>query len=134
MIRSKEKARSARPILATCSTVALVAAIVGTLFIQLRDYLNVAPEALTMKYKGGGQWVALRAIGRDLARRATIWDHPHLYVWGWQSPLHFYGHMDSPTRHFFVDNLLHDQADRGHPLIAPGPTRSWRHSAANRPS
>ena len=102
-----------------CATLALVAAIGGTLYIQVRDYLGVAPEQLTIRYKGGRQWVALRAIGRDLARRATIWGRPHLYVWGWQSPLNFYGRMDSPTRHFFVDNLLRDQADRGHPLIAP---------------
>jgi hypothetical protein len=27
--------------------------------------------------------------------------------------------LDSPTRHFFVDNLLRDQADRDHPLIEP---------------
>ena len=108
-----------RLVVAACSTVALLAAIGGTLFIQARDYLGVAPEQLTIRYKGGRQWVVLRAMGRDLARRATIWDHPHLYVWGWQSPLNFYGRMDSPTRHFFVDNLLRDQADRDHPLIAP---------------
>ena len=61
----------------------------------------------------------LRTMGRDLERRARIWKDPHLYIWGWQSPLHFYGRMDSPTRHFFVDNLLRDQADRDHPLIRP---------------
>jgi hypothetical protein len=27
--------------------------------------------------------------------------------------------LDSPTRHFFVDNLLRDQADRDHRLIRP---------------
>src|SRR5262249_61036138 len=58
-------------------------------------------------------------VGRDVARRARIWDEPHLYVWGWQSPLYFYSRLDSPTRHFFVDNLLRDQADRSHPLIQP---------------
>jgi hypothetical protein len=88
-------------------------------FLQVRDYLLVAPEELTIRYKGGRQWVVLRQMGRELARRATIWNHPHLYVWGWQSPLHFYAKLDSPTRHFFVDNLLRDQADRNHPLIQP---------------
>ena len=58
-------------------------------------------------------------MGRELSRRARIWNDPHLYIWGWQSPLHFYGRMDSPTRHFFVDNLLRDQADRDHRLIRP---------------
>ena len=53
--------------------------------------------------------------GTRAGRRARIWVDPHLYVWGWQSPLHFYGRLDSPTRHFFVDNLLRDQADRGSP-------------------
>jgi 4-amino-4-deoxy-L-arabinose transferase-like glycosyltransferase len=119
LIRSRPRARSSRPILAACSTLAMIAAIAGTLYIQVRDYLGVAPEQLTMRYKGGRQWVALRVMGHDLARRASGSSRPHLYVWGWQSPLNFYGRMDSPTRHFFVDNLLRDQADRGHPLIVP---------------
>jgi hypothetical protein len=33
--------------------------------------------------------------------------------------LNFYAKLDSPTRHFFVDNLLRDQADRNHGLIQP---------------
>jgi hypothetical protein len=91
----------------------------ATVFLQIRDYLMVAPEELTIRYKGGRQWVVLRAMGRELGRRATVWDDPRLYVWGWQSPLHFYSRLDGPTRHFFVDNLLRDQADRNHPLIRP---------------
>ena len=59
------------------------------------------------------------ALGKDLARRSSIWPDPHLYIWGWQSPLHFYGKLDGVSRHFFVDNLLRDQAERGHPLIQP---------------
>ena len=100
-------------------TIVLTAAIGSTLVIQIRDYLLVAPEELTIRYKGGRQWVELRALGRELRRRKTIWDDPHLYVWGWQSPLSFYARLDSPTRHFFVDNLLRDQADRNHRLIQP---------------
>src|SRR5262249_37949022 len=106
-------------LLPSCSMVGLAAAVAGTVFIQARDYLGVAPEQLTIRYKGGQQWVVLRERGRAVVRRATIWDEPHLYVWGWQSPLHFYSRLDSPTRHFFVDNLLRDQADRAHPLIQP---------------
>jgi 4-amino-4-deoxy-L-arabinose transferase-like glycosyltransferase len=90
-----------------------------TVFLQVRDYLLVPPEELTIRYKGGRQWVVLRLMGRELARRAVVWERPELYVWGWQSPLHFYARLDSPTRHFFVDNLLRDQADRHHPLIEP---------------
>ena len=77
------------------------------------------PEELTIRYKGGRQWVVLREMGGEIARRAAVGDHPRLYIWGWQSPLHFYSRLDSPTRHFFVDNLLRDQADRNHPLIEP---------------
>jgi 4-amino-4-deoxy-L-arabinose transferase-like glycosyltransferase len=105
--------------LAVCSSVALCAAIAATLVIQCRSYLMVAPEELTIRYKGGRQWVVLRAMGFELAGRSRIWSDPKLYIWGWQSPLLFYGRLDSPTRHFFVDNLLRDQADRDHPLIRP---------------
>jgi hypothetical protein len=85
----------------------------------VRDYLLTTPEELTARYKGGRQWVVLRAMGRELRSRGGMWDQPRLYIWGWQSPLHVYGRMDSPTRHFFVDNLLRDQADRDHWLIRP---------------
>ena len=101
-------------------------AIGATVFLEVRSYLLVPPEELTIRYKGGRQWVVLRNMGRELSRRSRIWKDPHLYIWGWQSPLHFYGRMDSPTRHFFVDNLLRDQADRDHRLIRPAPRRSWR--------
>jgi hypothetical protein len=94
-------------------------AIADTAAIQVSSYLFVPPQELTVRYKGGGQWVTLRALGHELARRATVWPDPHLYIWGWQSPLHFYGKFDGVTRHFFVDNLLRDQAERNHPLIKP---------------
>jgi len=97
----------------------LSAAIAGETWLQVWDYLLVAPEELTIRYKGGRQWVVLRALGLELKERTRGWDQPRLYIWGWQSPLHFYSGLDSPTRHFFVDNLLRDQADRGHPLIEP---------------
>ena len=97
----------------------VIIAIEATLVIQVRSYLLVSPQELTVRYKGGGQWVVLRALGQELARRSSDWPDPHLYVWGWQSPLHFYGRLDGVTRHFFVDNLLRDQAERDHPLIKP---------------
>lgn len=99
--------------------VVVIAAVLGTGFLQVRDYLLCPPQELTVRYKGGGQWVVLRQLGRELERRATIWDDPKLYVWGWQSPLHFYGKLDGASRHFFVDNLLRDQADRDHPIVKP---------------
>jgi hypothetical protein len=106
-------------LLAVVSIPVLAAAVVATVFLEVQNYLLVPPAELTVRWKGGGQWVVLRNMGRDLRRRAGIWKDPHLYIWGWQSPLHFYGRMDSPTRHFFVDNLLRDQADRDHRLIRP---------------
>lgn len=104
---------------AACAWLVLIVAVGGTVFLQARYYLGVPPEELTIRYKGGRQWVVLRELGRDVARRAAIWDDAHVYVWGWQSPLNFYSRLDSPTRHFFVDNLLRDQAGRDHPLIGP---------------
>jgi hypothetical protein len=105
--------------LTACATLMFTCAIGGTFLIQARDYLLVPPQELTIRYKGGRQWVVLRELGRSIATRTATWSHPQLYVWGWQSPLHFYARLDSPTRHFFVDNLLRDQADRGHSLIEP---------------
>ena len=99
--------------------VVVVAAVLGIGFLQVRDYLLCPPQELTVRYKGGGQWVVLRQLGRELARRSVIWDDPKLYVWGWQSPLHFYGKLDGASRHFFVDNLLRDQAERDHPIVKP---------------
>jgi hypothetical protein len=121
---SKQKGRAARRsarAVAVClgAALTLMMAIAATLVIQVRSYLWVPPQELTVRYKGGGQWVALRALGQELARRSSVWPDPHLYIWGWQSPLHFYGKLDGVTRHFFVDNLLRDQAEREHPLIKP---------------
>ena len=105
--------------LALLSIPLLASAIGLTAYLEVQSYLLIEPEDLTIRFKGGRQWVVLRNMGRDLGRRARIWKEPHLYIWGWQSPLHFYARMDSPTRHFFVDNLLRDQADRDHRLIRP---------------
>jgi 4-amino-4-deoxy-L-arabinose transferase-like glycosyltransferase len=101
------------------ASLVLTLAIGWTAVLQARYYLGVPPAELTIRYKGGRQWVVLREMGRDIGRRSAIWEDPRLYVWGWQSPLYFYSGLDSPTRHFFVDNLLRDQAGRDHPLIGP---------------
>lgn len=97
----------------------VVAATLGTIGLQVRDYLLCPPQELTVRYKGGGQWVVLRELGKELDRRRIVFDDPRLYVWGWQSPLFFYGKVDHGSRHLFVDNLLRDFADRPHPLITP---------------
>ena len=93
-------------------------AIAGTLFLQVRDYLLVPPEQLTIRYKGGAQWVRLRQIGRELDRKSSALSNPALFVWGWQSPLYFYSGLNSPSRHFFVNDLMKTQATTGHPLVS----------------
>jgi 4-amino-4-deoxy-L-arabinose transferase-like glycosyltransferase len=116
-IAAQRRGHSHRALAGLLATAVLSVAMVATAVMEVRAYLGLPPERLTMKYKGGRQWVGLRMMGRELASRARIWDDPRLYVWGWQSPLHFYGKLDGVTRHFFVDNLLRDQAERDHPLV-----------------
>jgi 4-amino-4-deoxy-L-arabinose transferase-like glycosyltransferase len=96
-----------------------VAAVGGMVAIQVRDYLLVPSEELTKRYKGGNQWVSLRKLGRDLARRTDGWEDPRLFIWGWQSPLFIYSGLDGVSRHFFADPLMKSYANRYHPLIEP---------------
>ena len=137
-------ARARRPgrfVLAGLAGLALVAAIGGTVRLQVRDYLLVPPEELTTRFKGGGQWVVLRDLGRELGRRAPLaWPDqpqpPTLYIWGWQSPLHFYAGLASPTRHFFADPLLEDYSRGFHqadPRVRPRVERIARDLAEHPP-
>ena len=105
--------------------------------LQVRDYLLVAPEDLTSRFKGGYQWVVLRSMGREIARRSSAFDRPSLYVWGWQSPLVLYSGLDGPTRHFFADPLLEDYSKGFHrddPRVRPRVERIIRDLEANPPS
>ncbi|HEU5115433.1 MAG TPA: hypothetical protein VFT74_02035, partial [Isosphaeraceae bacterium] len=97
-------------------SVGFLTAAVALVAIQVRTYLLVPPEGLT-RYKSGLQWVADRQIGQALAPRAAVWDHPTLYVWGWQSPLYFYSGMDCPTRHFFPNDWILGQVGKRNPLV-----------------
>ncbi len=108
-----------RPIRSVVLGFGLLAAIGWSGWIQLRDYLGTTPAEITTRYKGGRQWVDLRAIGRDLAKRSKVWSHPTLFVWGWQSPLYLYSGLDSPSRHFFANELLKAHANDDHPLVRP---------------
>ena len=58
-----------RGVLGAACSLAVLASLIQTARIQVRDYLMVPSEELTRRYKGGGQWIVHRAIGRDLARR-----------------------------------------------------------------
>ena len=114
--------------------IVIVALATGTVTVmQVRDYLLVDPVDLTVRYKGGGQWVALRQMGIDLKRRSRVWENPRFYNWGWQSPIHIYSGLDGVTPHFFADPLLKSNADGGHPLIAPRLARIVRDLETRRP-
>lgn len=91
----------------------------GFVLIQAKVYLLTEPRLLTERYKGGRQWVVLRELGRELGREIEGPSRPTILVWGWQSPLYFYGRLDAPSRHAFTNNLMRDHAATGHPLIQP---------------
>jgi hypothetical protein len=93
-------------------------AIAWSVSIQVRDYLLVKPDDLTTRYKGGGQWVVLREVGREIGRRTAEWDRPTLAVWGIQSPLAFYSGLDNVTRQVFTDPLVAAFPDGRHPQVA----------------
>jgi 4-amino-4-deoxy-L-arabinose transferase-like glycosyltransferase len=103
-----------------------ISALVATAFLQARAYLAMPAERLTVAYKGGGQWVALRALGRQLGpcvREALgpSSERPRLFVWGWQSPLFVYADLDGVSRYFFADPLMkaYSADGREHPLVGP---------------
>lgn len=120
-LRSTRNTRGARRALAALLALTATAALAGTLVIQVRDYLLVPASELTVRYKGGRQWVELRRFGRDIARRTQNWtDKPaYLHVWGWQSPLYIYSGLDTVTPQFFADPLARAFADRPHPQVTP---------------
>ena len=91
----------------------------GLVALQTHDYLLTSPVQLTERYKGGRQWVVLREQARQMRRRADGWDNPRLLVWGWQSPLYFYGQFDAVSRHAFTNNLMRDHAGKAHPIVGP---------------
>jgi 4-amino-4-deoxy-L-arabinose transferase-like glycosyltransferase len=109
----------ARPFSHSILAIVLLATLGWTVRIQVRDYLGLTPDEITSKFKGGKQWVALRGLGRELAVRAKAWEDPHLFVWGWQSPLFIYSGLDGVSRHFFANELLKAHATDDHPLIRP---------------
>jgi hypothetical protein len=110
-----------------------LAGIVYTGMIQEKRYLFVEPPELAARYKGGGQWIVLRDMGGELGRRARICKLPHLFIWGWQSPLFIYSGLDSVTPHFFADPLLKAFAGTNHPLIQPRIARIMHDVRSRRP-
>ena len=134
---SRRDRKVGRVVLGSVVGLALLAGVGWTVRLQVRDYLLVPPEELTSRFKGGRQWVVLRAMGRELARRSSAFERPSLYVWGWQSPLFFYSGLDGPTRHFFADPLLEDYSKGFHrddPRVRPRVERIVRDLEARPPS
>ena len=98
----------------------LAMAIISTIGIQVRSYLMVPAEQLTVKYKGGAQWVSLRLMSEDIERRIESWSpRPRMEMWGWQSPVLFYVDLDAPSAYFFTDPLMKAFALKGHPQVQP---------------
>lgn len=96
----------------------LVVGIAGR--IQWLDYFNVPADMLTVKYKGGAQWITLRQLGREIKDRTMNWNpKPMLEVWGWQSPLLYYSGLDAPDRYFFTDPLAKAFIGKDHPQVRP---------------
>ena len=99
--------------------------------LQAWRYAPLSPEAVTIQYKGGLQWVALRNLGYKL--RKAFDPNTKLFVWGWQSPLHLYTGFDSVTPYFFTDPLMQAYVDRSHPLVNERKQRIITDLMAHRP-
>ena len=108
-------------------------ALLGTARIQFNAYLRVPPEALVM-VKGGPQWIAQRSLGREIKRRAVVWNCPTLFVWGWQGTLYFYSDLAHSTPQVFVDDLMKTFAATDHPQIRPRVERIMRDLRSHPPS
>lgn len=113
--------------------IVVLIAMASTIAIQVRDYLFVKPGDATTRTKGGGQWVVLREVGRELKRRTKTWDAPHLTVWGIQSPVMFYSGLDGTTRQVFTDPLIAAFPNGGHPQVDPRLDRTLADLRGRRP-
>ena len=101
----------------------LATAIGTTVFLEVRDYLLVASRGADDSIQGrAAMGRACATMGRELSRRARIWKDPHLYIWGWQSPLHFYWANGQPDAPFL----------RRQPAARPGRPRSPADPPADR--
>jgi 4-amino-4-deoxy-L-arabinose transferase-like glycosyltransferase len=85
--------------------------------LQWVHYVRVAPDMITTRYKGGGQWVALRQLGAGLRSMPGVGRDDRLFNWGWQSPLHLYSGLDSVTPYFFTDPLMQRYDTIDHPVV-----------------
>ena len=123
----------ARRPLPTLASLLLLAAIGKTIQIQVREYLMVPPEVIARDDKGGGQWVVLREVGREIATRTAGWPDPHLAVWGIHSPLNFYSKLDNVTPQVFTDPLVAAFPDGLHAQVGPRLARTLRDYREQRP-
>ncbi len=126
--------RAWREMTFTCLMLGILLLIGMTARIQWLDFFTVPADMLTVKYKGGAQWVSLRQLGREMKERTRTWQpRPILEVWGWQSPLLFYSGLDAPDRYFFTDPLAKSNVGKSHPLVRPRIERLTKSLIASRP-
>jgi hypothetical protein len=128
-----DSSKPQRGIVSVASALGVLLAIAITLKIQIASYLLTPAEELTSRYKGGGQWIVLRDVGRELGRRTRDWENPQLYVWGYQSPLLFYSGLSSVTPYFFTNAHLRARVDSPDPLAAARLSRIMRDLEEHRP-
>ncbi|MBI1324293.1 hypothetical protein GC170_14070 [bacterium] len=123
-----------REILSTSLMLAIGLVVGLTGRIQWYDYFNVPADMLTVKYKGGAQWITLRQLGREIKDRTIDWNpKPMLEVWGWQSPLLYYSGLDAPDRYFFTDPLAKAFIGKEHPQVSPRIERLTESLKSKRP-
>ena len=108
-----------RILLAVLIVPAVLAALGWTAWRQWQEYLHVPPQQLTVRDKGGAQWIENRRLGLDLGRRAKRWENPRLFIWGWQAPLYFYSGLEPATKQLFADDFIRAFADGNHSLVRP---------------
>ncbi len=113
------RARSTgRKLIGSLGIMTVIVSIFGMTVFQVRDYLMVPPSKL-VRTNGGPQWMSYRHIGRVLRERASLWESPALFVWGWQSQLYFYSGLPNATPQVFTDDFLKSHATTDHPQATP---------------
>jgi 4-amino-4-deoxy-L-arabinose transferase-like glycosyltransferase len=123
-----------RILLAVLIVPAILAALGWTAWRQWQEYLQVPPQQLTVRDKGGAQWIENRRLGLDLARRSKRWENPRLFIWGWQAPLYFYSGLKPATKQLFADDFIRAFAGTDHPLVRPRIERIMADLNANPPA
>ncbi|MFO0951409.1 MAG: glycosyltransferase family 39 protein [Isosphaeraceae bacterium] len=111
----------------------LSAALLETTRLQVVEYLRVPPAEL-VKDRGGPQWLANRALGREIGRRLAGARSPTIFVWGWQGPLYFYSGLDGGDAAGLRGRLPEDLRRAGTPSGHAQVERTMRDLAEHPPA